>query len=81
MTSYSIPAMTMENEFNDLVYVGNYVDELIKKLGNDYAIVYEWDERGPGEWPPVAVLARLNGRWSRRPVPGSDKQKGDVNAH
>jgi len=76
MTSYSIPAMTMENEFSDLVYVGNYVDELIKKLGNDYAIVYEWDERGPGEWSPVAVLARVNGRWSRRLVPGAG-----VNAH
>lgn len=81
MTTYSIPAMTMENEFNDLVWVGHYVDGLVEKFGNDYAIVYEWDDRGPGQWPPVAVLARLNGRWSRRLVPGSDKQKGDVNAH
>jgi len=69
MSCYSIPAMTMENEFSDLAWVGRYVDGLVKRTGNlDYAIVYEWDENGPGDWPPVAVLARLDGRWWRRPV-------------
>lgn len=69
MSCYSIPAMTMENEFVDLVWVGRYVDDLVKRTGDlDYAIVYEWDEDGPGDWPPVAVLARLDGRWWRRPV-------------
>lgn len=69
MSCYSIPAMTMENEFLDLVWVGRYVDDLVKRTGDlDYAIVYEWDEEGPGRWPPVAVLARLDGRWWRRPV-------------
>lgn len=69
MSCYSIPAMTMENEFVDLVFVGRYVDDLVKRTGDlDYAIVYEWDEDGPGGWPPVAVLARLDGRWWRRPV-------------
>jgi hypothetical protein len=69
MSCYSIPAMTMEAEFVDLVWVGRYVDGLIERTSDlDYAIVYEWDDRGPGAWPPVAVLARLNGKWSRREV-------------
>jgi len=69
MSYYSIPAMTMENEFSDLAWVGRYVDGLVKRTGDlDYAIVYEWDENGPGNWPPVAVLARLDGRWWRRSV-------------
>jgi hypothetical protein len=69
MTTFSIPAMSAENEFHDLVFVGRYVDKLLESSGDlDYAIVYEWDDRGPGEWPPVAVLARLNGKWWRREV-------------
>ena len=74
MSCYSIPAMTMSNEFADLVFVGRYVDGLIERTGDlDYAIVYEWDEGGPGEHPPVAVLARLNGKWWRREILVSSK--------
>lgn len=73
MSLYSIPALTMENEFVDLVFVGNYVDDLVKKFGDDYAIVYEWGEKGVGQGLPVAILARLNGSWSRRLVPRSGK--------
>lgn len=69
MSCFSIPALTMANEFLDLVFVGRYVDDLVERTGDlDYAIVYEWDDNGPGEWPPVAVLARLNGKWWRREV-------------
>lgn len=69
MSIYSIRALSMENEFANLVYVGKYVDSLIERTGDlDYSVVWEWDERGPGDWPPVAVLARLNGKWWRRPV-------------
>jgi hypothetical protein len=59
----------MENEFVDLVWVGRYVDDLVKSTGDlDYCIVYEWDDDGPGEGELVAVLARLGGRWFRRPI-------------
>jgi hypothetical protein len=93
MSCYSIPAMTMENEFVDLVWVGRYVDGLIERTCDlDYAIVYEWDDDGPGDWPPVAVLARLNGKWWRREVLVTGKRDkhgvfkfdldiADVNAH
>jgi hypothetical protein len=75
MSCYSIPALTMENEFVNLTWLSRYVDDLVKRTGdNDYAIVYEWDEDGPGDWPPVAVLARLDGRWWRRPVLVTSKQ-------
>ena len=75
MSSYSIPAMSHENEFADLVWVGKYVDRLIQSSGDlDYAIVYEWDDNGPGDWPPVAVLARLGDRWWRRPVLVTSRQ-------
>lgn len=67
MSCYSIPAMTMGNEFADLVWVGRYIDDLVEKTGDlSYCIVYEWGDDGPGDWPPVAVLARLNDRWWRR---------------
>jgi hypothetical protein len=75
MITFSIPALTMENEFHDLVFVGRYVDDLVERTKDlDYAIVYEWDDDGPGDWPPVAVLARLNGKWWRRPVLVSGKR-------
>lgn len=78
MSIYTIPAMTMVNEFANLVFVGQYVDELIKRTGDlDYSIVWEWDESGPGDWPPVAVLARLNGKWWRRPVLVTSHQEKD----
>jgi hypothetical protein len=69
MSCYTIPAMSADNEFFDLVFVGRYVDSLVASTGDlDYCIVYEWDEDGPAKWPPVAVLARLNGKWWRREV-------------
>lgn len=69
MSCYSIPALSAENEFLDLAFVGRYVDNLVESSGDlDYAIVYEWDDNGPGDWPPVAVLARINGGWHRRQV-------------
>lgn len=72
MIWFSIPAMSQENEFVDLVWLGHYVDKLVESTGdNAYAIVYEWGDDGPGDWPPVAVLARLGGRWSRRVLPVS----------
>lgn len=72
MTCYSIRAMTIENEFVDLDFVGRYVDDLVKRTGDlDYSIVYEWGESGPGDGSPVAVLAWLDGRWWRRVVPVS----------
>lgn len=76
MSCYSIRAMTMENEFVDLVWLGRYVDSLLEQTGDlDYAIVYEWDEDSPGDWPPVAILARLNGKWWRREVPGVHRDR------
>jgi hypothetical protein len=70
MTCFSIPAMSHENEFTDLVWLGLYVDKLVESSGdNSYAIVYEWDGDSPGDGPLVAVLARLGGRWSRRVLP------------
>lgn len=69
MSCYSIPALTMKNEFSDLVWVGRYVDDLVQRTGDlDYSIVYEWDHNGPGAWPPVAALVRLDGKWWRREV-------------
>lgn len=69
MSCYSIRALSMSNEFTNLVFVGKYVDDLVKRTGDvDYSVVYEWGENGPGDWPPVAVLARLNGKWWRRAV-------------
>ena len=64
---YSIPAMTMENEFSDLDYVGKLVDKLVASSGDqDYRTVYEWDERGPGDHSPRAVLLRVGDGWQRR---------------
>jgi hypothetical protein len=69
MSCYSIPALSADNEFLDLAFVGRYADSLVASSGDlDYAIVYEWDDNGPGDWPPVAVLARINGGWHRRQV-------------
>lgn len=68
MSCFTIPALTFEHEFVSLDWVGKYVDDLIESHGDlDYAIVLEWDDDGPGCQPPVAVLARLNDRWWRRP--------------
>lgn len=69
MSCYSIPALTFENEFANLTWLGQYVDKLVTSTGDqDYAVVYEWDDEGPGDWPPVAVLLRVDGQWHRRLV-------------
>lgn len=75
MTYFSIRGMSHENEFTDLVWLGHYVDKLVESTGdNEYAIVYEWGDYGPGEGPLVAVLARLGGRWSRRVLPALSRK-------
>lgn len=58
---YSIPAMTMENEFTDLDFVGRYVDALIPS-DPEYATVYQWngDEI---KGPPDVVLVRVGSTW------------------
>jgi hypothetical protein len=61
MTVYSIPALTMENQFIDLVYVAGYVDHLVK-ISSDYATVYRWDGHSI-DGPPDAVLLRVGSTW------------------
>lgn len=69
MTSYSIPALSGDNEFFDLGFVAQYVDNLVASSGDkDYAVVCEWGEHGPGDWPPLAVLLRVEGDWVRLDV-------------
>jgi hypothetical protein len=67
MFFYSIPALTMYNEFANLAAVGRYVDLLIASTGDqNYAVVYEWDEDGPSSGRPfIAQLKRVNGAWER----------------
>jgi hypothetical protein len=78
MSCYSIPAMTMQNEFSNLVWVGRYVDGLIDRTKDlDYGIVYEWGVEGPGDWPPIAVLTRVDGQWSRRETLVTIRQNSD----
>jgi hypothetical protein len=82
MKTYSIPAMSLENEFFDLRFVGSYIDGLVKSTNDqDYSVVYEWDEDGPGSGrPPVAVLRRVGSAWDRRAVlvTGKTMQDGEV---
>lgn len=70
MTIYTLPAMAMENEFSDLVFVASYVDQLIASTGDiDYGVVFEWDDDGPGlGGPPRAFLTRQKGGWKRSVV-------------
>lgn len=69
MSIYSIPAMSLENEFTDLNWLAKYVDNLVKNTGDQkYAEVYEWGPHGPGDWPPLAVLSRIEGEWVKRDV-------------
>ena len=58
---YSIPALTMENEFVDLDFVGHYVDSLIA-IDPEYATVFQWngDEM---KGPPDVVLMRVGSTW------------------
>lgn len=61
MTTYCIPALTMENEFVDLAYVESYVDTLIQR-SLEYATVHRWD----GDFidgPPDAVMLRVGATW------------------
>jgi len=68
--TYSLPAMSMANEFADLKFLAGYVDRLVASTGDrDYAVVYEWDEDGSESGrPPVAVLLRSGKQWHRRRV-------------
>lgn len=69
MSIYTIPAMSLQNEFTDLTWLGKYVDNLVATTGDrDYAVAYEWGEHGPGDWPPLAVLFRVDADWVRRDV-------------
>lgn len=82
MTVYSIPALGFDNEFISLDYVAKYVDSLMsssKKSGfMGYSLVYEWDERGPGDRPPQGALRRLPGEgWERLVVLGQCIPNGD----
>ena len=61
MMIYSIPALTMENEFVDLVYLGVYVDSLVK-ISPEYATVHRWDG-DVMDGPPDAVLLRIGSTW------------------
>jgi len=60
---YSIPALTFDNEFTDLAFVGNYVDSLIP-IDPEYATVYQWngDEM---KGPPDVVLRRVGSTWEK----------------
>jgi len=67
--SYSIPALSFENNFSDLAWVGSYVDGLMASSGDtSYGVIYEWDDDALVDWPPVAVLRRCDGKWLRRLV-------------
>lgn len=78
MSCYSIPAMTMENQFASLTLLARYVDDLVKRTGDaDYATVYEWGLDGPGDWPPIAVLVRVDGQWVRRKTLVTIRQNSD----
>lgn len=74
MTCYSIPSMSMENEFRDLGFVAKYVDHLLSVTDDpDYATVYEWSDDGPGPYSPLAILTRVENGWCRRVVLTSEK--------
>jgi hypothetical protein len=75
MTIYSIPAMSLANEFSDLDFLAKYVDQLVASTGDrDYAVVHEWGDQKPGPFPPLAVLYRIAGEWVRRDVLVTIKQ-------
>lgn len=61
MMVYSIPALTMENEFTDLVWLGGYVDSLVK-ISPEYATVHQWNGDSM-EGPPDVVLLRVGSIW------------------
>lgn len=67
--SYTIPAMNAESEFKNLEFLGKYADQLVTTTGDeDYGIAYDWGPHGPGPFPPLAVLYRVDGAWVRRDV-------------
>lgn len=61
MSVYSIPALSMENEFINLAYVARYVDDLLK-ISPEYAIVYQWNSDFM-DGPPDVVLRRIGPTW------------------
>jgi hypothetical protein len=61
MMIYSIPALTMENEFADLAWLGAYVDRLVK-ISSEYATVHRWNGDSM-EGPPDDVLLRVGSTW------------------
>ena len=61
MTVYSIPALSMENEFVDLDFVTRCVDSLIL-ISPEYDTVYQWN----GDFvdgPPHVILRRVGSTW------------------
>jgi len=69
MSIYSIPAMSLGGQFPDLDFLAKYVDQLMLSTGDrDYGVVYEWGPHGPSDYPPLAVLYRVDGNWIRRDV-------------
>lgn len=78
MNRYSIPAMSASMEFSSLDYLAKYINHLVKTTGdNDYSVVYEWGDHGPGPYPPLAVLYLIEGEWVRREVLVTIVQKKD----
>ncbi len=66
MKSYSIPAMSFQNEFADLAWVGSYVDSLVASTNDqDYRIVFEWGSAGPGDYPPRKAWRRIANGWEQ----------------
>lgn len=61
MTVYSIPALTMENEFIDLVRLAAYVDALVA-ISKEYATVHQWNG-DVMDGPPDVVLHRVGAIW------------------
>lgn len=88
---YSLPALSNDNEFTDLAFVGRYVDGLFADTGNrDYLVVYEWDDESQvidddddaesvdvTDNPPDAVLLRIDGKWERQRVKSTLRPDGD----
>jgi len=82
ITVYSIPALGFVNEFVNLDYLAKYVDALLSSSevssSMGYSLVYEWDQRGPGERPPMGALRRIPGKgWERLVVVGQCIPNGD----
>lgn len=89
---YRFYMMTVDHEFGDLDFVGNYSDTMIKETGDqDWGIVYAWSEDSDAEdydedsdaedvknadGPPEFVLLRQDGKWERRRVIATPNDDG-----